>query len=442
MTSKAALTYIFTLLVAPVLTQADQRANAPESLTGRWVVTTDLYGTPIYVSMDIEQRQGKIVGTYGDEKLEGSINGNLFHFISRGKSGSTEAEGRVSNGALSGTIIDNDDGDKDHPLHYSFTATPVPKYTAGMPLRHEFVPTVFYRQYSASTRPVLIVAPGDTIHTTTVDSGGTDEKGETRVLGGNPQTGPFYIESAMPGDTLVVHLTRLRLNREYALSGDGLVSRALDKGLAQRMKEGGNTVRWNLDLTHGVASLDQPGPHTSHYKIPVHPMLGCLATAPAPMNAAPPTGDSGRYGGNMDFNEIVEGATVYLPVSVPGALLYLGDGHAVQGDGELNGDALETSMDVEFTVDVIPGRITSAPRVESSTHIMAMGLAGSLDEAFRNATSNMAQWLSEDYDLSPAETAEVLGSAAEYKVSEVADRNAGIVLKINKERLKALATAK
>jgi acetamidase/formamidase len=137
----------------------------------------------------------------------------------------------------------------------------------------------------------------------------------------------------------------------------------------------------------------------------------------------------------MDFNEIVEGATIFLPVNVPGALLYLGDGHAVQGDGELTGNALETSMEVEFGVDVIAGKRLLNPRVESATHIMAMGLSGSLDDAFRAATNNMAQWLADLYKLTPSEVAQVLGTAAEYKVSEVADRNAGIVLKINKERL-------
>ena len=121
---------------------------------------------------------------------------------------------------------------------------------------------------------------------------------------------------------------------------------------------------------------------------------------------------------------------------------YLGNGHAAQGDGELNGNALETSMDVELTVDVIPGKRTSSPRVESATHIMAMGLGGSLEEALRDATSNMADWLNEDYKLTPSEVAQVLGSAAEYKISEVADRNAGIVLKINRDRLKGLAAAK
>ncbi len=144
----------------------------------------------------------------------------------------------------------------------------------------------------------------------------------------------------------------------------------------------------------------------------------------------------------MDFNEIVEGSTVYLPVNVPGALLYVGDGHAAQGDGELTGNALETSMDVEFTVDVIPEKHPMSPRVESATQIMAMGLAGSIDDAFRAATANMAQWLTDDYNLTPSEVAQVLGTAAEYKVSEVADRNAGVVLKINKDRLQKLPAVK
>jgi acetamidase/formamidase len=134
----------------------------------------------------------------------------------------------------------------------------------------------------------------------------------------------------------------------------------------------------------------------------------------------------------------VEGATVYLPVNVPGALLYVGDGHAAQGDGELTGNALETSMDVELTVDVIPGKRVPGPRVESPTHFMAMGLGGSIDDAFRDATSNMAAWLTDDYKLTPSEVAQVLGTAAEFKVSEAADRNAGVVLKINKERLQPL----
>jgi acetamidase/formamidase len=321
---------------------------------------------------------------------------------------------------------------------HKFTAKPVPQRRAGPAKRHEFTPTTFYRQFSATNKPVLTIWPGDTVHTLTVDAAGRDEKGTKRVLGGNPQTGPFYIETAAPGDTLVIHLTRVRLNRDWAISDDGIVERGLSSDLAVKSKDLFKDVRWHLDIQRGVATPEKPAEHLTHYSAPLRPMMGCIGTAPSPSQAAPGTGDSGRYGGNMDFNEIVEGATVFLPVNVPGALLYLGDGHAIQGDGELNGNALETSMDVEFSVDVIPGKRLGSPRVESASHIMAMGLGGSLDDAFRAATNNMAQWLVDLYQLTPSEVAQVLGTASEFKVSEVADRNAGIVLKINKERLQGL----
>jgi acetamidase/formamidase len=260
-------------------------------------------------------------------------------------------------------------------------------------------------------------------------------------LGGNPETGPFYVESAAPGDTLVVHFTRVRLNRDWAVSDDAIVGRGLGTDLAVKMKDGGKAVRWHLDLQEGVGSPEKPGEHLVHYSVPLKPMMGCVGVAPGLASAPPNTGDSGRWGGNMDFNEIVEGATVYLTVNVPGALPYVGDGHAAQGDGELTGNALETSMDVEFSVDVLAGKHIPGPRVESPRQVMAIGLSGSLDDAFRAATASMAEWLMTDYQLTASEVAEVLGSAAEYKVSEVADRNAGIVLKIDKQRLRSLTTA-
>jgi amidase len=429
------------ILALPTLMMpVGKAADAGGSLAGGWLVTEDLYGTPIYGRLEIEQQGQKITGQFFGDRFEGSLNGGAIHLIAKDDTGGGEkVDGILKNGMLSGTVVETDGADESHYGRYTFTAVPIRQEHRAAPAHHEFVPSVFYREFSASNKPVLSVAPGDSIHTTTVDAAGTDQEGRRRILGGNPQTGPFYIQTAVPGDTLVVHLTRLRLNRDYAVSDDGVVGRGLDSNLAVKMKDGGKTVLWHLDLVQGLASLQKPGVHMAAYTVPVHPMLGCIATAPAPSREAPHTRDSGNYGGNMDFNEVVEGAIVYLPVSVPGALLYLGDGHAVQGDGELNGNALETSMDVEFTVDVIPGRRTPGPRVESSTHIIAMGLAGSLDDAFKSATANMAGWLAEDYKLTPPEIAELIGTAAEYRVSEVADRNAGVVLKINKERLKGLA---
>jgi acetamidase/formamidase len=348
--------------------------------------------------MDLKQDGGAISGTMFNDKAQGTLVNGVLHLTASNPQNTSVAEAKVSGGAMTGQLTVTNK-DEPAPEHYTFTATKMAAPRVGPPQRHEFTPTVFHRQFSPNNPPVLHVFPGDTIHTTTVDAGGSDETGKQRVLGGNPETGPFYIETAMPGDTLVLHIRRLRLNRDYAISDDAIVGRGLDERTAVQMKDGGKNVRWRLDRDKGLAFLEKPGEHTAAYSVPVRPMLGCIATAPPPAAAPPPTGDSGNYGGNMDFNEIVEGATVYLPVSVPGALLYFGDGHALQGDGELNGNALETSMDVEVTVDVISGRGVPGPRVESDTHIMAMGLAGSLDDAFRAANSNLVAWLVGDHRL-------------------------------------------
>ena len=417
-------------------------AGGSGGLTGKWTVKADFYGTPLYAQLELKEEGGKLTGKFWGDKLEGTVTGNAVHFLAKDEQGGTEeCAATIKDGVISGTFVHKGSDDPEHPDTHSFTATLAPARRAGAPQRHEFTPTKFYRQFSALNEPVLRVAPGDTIHTTTVDAGGTDEKGVTRVLGGNPETGPFFVEGVEPGDTLVVHLMRLRLNRDWAVSDDYVVPRGVDTDWAVKLKDAGKSVRWHLDTAHGVARVEKPTEHLKNYSVPLRPMLGCVATAPPPAAAAPGTGDSGGYGGNMDFNEVIEGATVYLPVRAPGAMLYLGDGHAAQGDGELNGNALETSMDVEFTVDVISGKGVPGPRVESATHLMAVGLDGSIDDAFRDATTNMANWLTDKYGLTPSEVAEVMGTSAEYKVSEVADRNAGVVVKINKERLQSLPAA-
>ena len=436
--------FVIGILTAPNSWAQGAQKSAGVGVTGRWIVNADFYGTPINYFMELVQQGDKLTGTFGGDKLDGTISGNALHFLAKDNQGGTEeCSATLQGDTLTGTVVFVDADDKDHPsIAPHLRRSSRRNGLRGRAKRHEFTPTVFYRQFSPMNKPVLTVSPGDTIHTTTVDAGGADEKGVTRVLGGNPETGPFYVESAVPGDTLVVHIVRLKLNRDYAISDDGIVDRGMDSDLAVKLKDNGKSVRWHLDLAHGVASLEKPGAHTANYTVPLRPMLGCVATSPNFSQAPPGSGDSGRFGGNMDFNEIVEGATVYLPVSVPGAMLYFGDGHAMQGDGELNGNALETSMDVEISVDVIAKKRISGPRVESATHIMAMALGGSIDEAFRNATSRMATWLEEDYKLTPSEIAEVLGTSAEYRVSEVADRNAGVVIKISKERLEGLSVGK
>jgi acetamidase/formamidase len=418
-------------------------ALAQQNLAGDWVIINDIYGNPLSRKLVLKIDGGKLTGTLAGEELQGTLTGNSLRFTTKDKKGVTgEFTGSISGETISGNSVLLDPEDPKDRTESAFTARRIPQPRAGGPQRHEFVPTTFYREFSAFNKPVLTIWPKDTVHTNTVDAGGTDEKGVTRVLGGNPQTGPFYIETAIPGDTLVVHLNRVRLNRDWAISDDAIVERGLGSDLAVKMKDGGKSVRWLLDRQRMVARPEKPGEHMANYTAPVRPMLGCVGVAPG-FGAAPiRTGDSGRFGGNMDFNEIVEGTTVYLPVMQPGALLYVGDGHALQGDGELNGNALETSMDVEFTVDVIHDRRINTPRVESSTHLMAVGLGGSIDDSFRFATGGLAQWLEQDYKLTPSEIAQVLGTSAEYVISEVADRNAGVVAKIRKERLAGLTPGK
>jgi acetamidase/formamidase len=430
---------LFALLLGLALVPALVGQNA-DPISGKWLVTRDEYGNPLYQRLTLQLENGKLSGNFAGDKLEGTLSGNSIHFIARDEDSNTsEFTGTLNGNRIAGKLVETDVSNPQDKNESQMTATRSPERRPGSGKLHEFTPTVFYRQFSASNKPVLQIAPGDTVHTSTVDAGGTDEHGVRRVLGGNPETGPFYVETAWPGDILIVRFNRIRLNRDYAISDDAIVERALDNDMSVTMKDAGKSVRWRLDRQRMMATSEKPGDHLKQFEVPLRPMLGCVATAPGFASAPPPTGDSGRWGGNMDFNGIVEGVTVYLPVNQPGALLYVGDGHAAQGDGELNGDALETSMDVEFTVDVIHDKRIRTPRVESGTEIITVGLGGSLEDALRTATSGMSQWLEQDYGLTPSEIAQVLGTSARFDISEVADRNAGVAARLSKDRLQTLA---
>src|SRR5262249_4171182 len=147
------------------------------------------------------------------------------------------------------------------------------------------------------------------------------------------------------------------------------------------------------------------------------------------------SGYLGSYGGNMDYNQLVEGTTVYLPVYHPGALLFVGDGHGAQGDGELTGGALETSTQWTFTVDVIRGKNLNNPRFENAEYWMASGIANSLQDALQGATTNLSLFLQEEYKLNASEIGVVLGTAMRYEVAEVVDPQVHIVAKIAKSAL-------
>jgi len=404
-----------------------------------WLVVTDLWGNASYQSLELDIDGKNIAGMLDGDPIEGTRTGNTLRFDAKDNHASAyHYVATIAAASMSGTADVPDTNHADRRVTHAFRARRIADRPPGPPRTITFVPTDYSNEFSPHRAPVLTVWPGDTIRTTTIDSGGVDERGVTRALFGNPQTGPFYIAGANPGDTLVVHIKRLHLNRDYADSLDALVPRVLGPRLAADARDLGKPVRWTLDRERGIARPELPTDRLKAFEVPVHPMLGGLAVAPGFGSAPISTGDTGRFGGNMDFNEVVEGNTVYLPVFQPGALLYVGDAHALQGDGETSQYALETSMDVELIVDVVHGRSIAMPRVESKTEIMALGQAGSLDDAVRAATTGIAEWLQQDYGLTLSETAQVLGSSARYVVVNLAGRSVGVAAKIDKARLVAL----
>jgi acetamidase/formamidase len=323
-------------------------------------------------------------------------------------------------------------------LKGKWTATRIPVRPPNAPREHVFEPKEFHRVFSGAIPPTLHIYPGDTVKTWSVDAGGVDAKGVRRSLGGNPLTGPFYIEGALPGDTLVIKLRRIRLNRDSAISSGSLVLSAVtpDYGVEKKPIENYDST-WTLDREKGVARLAKPTEALKNYTVPLRPFLGCVGVAPRG-HMVFRSGYPGSFGGNMDYNRLREGVTLYLPVSQPGALLFMGDGHAAQGDGELTGNALETSMDIEFTVDVIPRKQTDMPRAEDGEFLMAMGIAGSLTEALQIATSEMARWLEERHKLNAAQVASVLGTAMRYDIAEVVDPYVNVVARVSKKALASI----
>ena len=344
-------------------------------------------------------------------------------------------KGRLSEGAMSasGLLYDEES---------TWTARRAPTLERRS-ARHEFVPKVYHNNFSGQIEPALRIRPGETVHTTTVDAGGVDANGAHVTAGGNPLTGPFYVDGAWPGDTLVVKLDRVRLNRDTAGTySNSVVLSVLDPYYARDQKKVENfDSTWKLDRDKEIAVLTKPTDALKNFQVRLAPMIGCIGVAP-PGAQAFRSGRLGDFGGNMDYNQVREGTTLYFPIFQPGALLFVGDGHAAQGDGELTGNALETSMEVEFTVDISEGPGLDQPRAENDDHVMVMGIGNSLEDALRSATTGMSQWLATTYQLNAAEIAMVLGSSMRYDIAEVVDPQVHVVAKVAKSVLKQIKPPK
>jgi acetamidase/formamidase len=284
---------------------------------------------------------------------------------------------------------------------------------------HRVVGDSYYHTFSAAHPVLARVRSGDTIVTRTVDSAGFDYQGIRRTkTHGNPLTGAFYVEGAEAGDALAVHLLRVRLNRASGYTGHQVGVKDMPEALKPDKpqpdavyKDYDYLVPWQIDLaTNRVRN--------GRLDFAAQPMLGCIGVAPEG-DFSPRSGPAGYWGGNMDYNMIREGSTVYLPVFHPGALLFFGDGHALQGDGEAVGSGVETSLDVEVRVELKKGWKLSGPRLETAEHIISVGSlheSPALNRTMEIATRDMLTWLVNTYAFTPTEAHLLIGTQARYDV--------------------------
>jgi acetamidase/formamidase/creatinine amidohydrolase/Fe(II)-dependent formamide hydrolase-like protein len=299
---------------------------------------------------------------------------------------------------------------------------------------HRLVPKVGHPTFAVRP-PILTVRPGDVVESESL-WGEWYEKPGGKWPG---EVGPIAIEGAEPGDTLVVEILKVRPNRPTAVSTQGGRFGALvpDQGTAflNETFPRGRYV-WRLDRERMTGTVDLPGSRMKTVTIPLRPMLGRVAVAPE--------GDEafgglwpGPFGGNMDASDVREGTTVSLPVFHPGALFYFGDGHAAQGDGEVCGSGLETSMEVALRFGLLKKKTIAWPRLEDAEHIMVAGSARPLSDALRIAFVELIQWLVADHGFDKADAYQLVSQSATIRVANMVDPIYTVVAKFPKHLLRA-----
>lgn len=304
--------------------------------------------------------------------------------------------------------------------------------------------TVVWGRYDASAHPALTVHSGDTVvvHTVLTNSpAGLEKAGVAPELvepelrdvydhvptvdrgpGGHVLTGPIYVEGAEPGDVLEVKIEKIDLAIPYSYNafryGAGLLT---DDFLVGRIKI------VPLDAKTMTATF-APG-----VTVPLHPFFGSIGTAPplavGRLDSAPPTA---LNGGNLDNKALVAGTTLYLPVNVRGALLEIGDGHAAQGDGEVDITALETSLVGRFTLRVRKNLKFKAPAAETPTSFILMGFDDDLAHATRIAVRAAVDFLTSEKGLSREDAYQLISVAGDLSISEIVDRNKEVSVTIPK----------
>jgi amidase len=286
--------------------------------------------------------------------------------------------------------------------------------------------------------PIARVQPGETFQVSTLDAFGNridspdlDLAEVIQLPYVNPCTGPIYVEGAEPGDTLAVTIGDISITRDYAVSClipefGGLCgtvyTRVLNDPLPQRI------------MLHPITETGMiHDPELNIIPLPVTPFYGTIGTSPAV--EAISTLSPGFHGGNMDAADVCPGNTVYLPVNVEGALLFLGDGHAAQGDAEVCGVAAEIPMTGTITVDVIKSRAIRTPRIESEEFLMSVGSARPMEDAARIAFYDLVTWLAADYGFEKLAAYQLCSQVAQVRVANMVDILYSVIAKFPKKYL-------
>jgi acetamidase/formamidase len=291
--------------------------------------------------------------------------------------------------------------------------------------------------------PVARIRPGTIVELSTEDCFAGRVRSERDLVSEvcqfpflNPQTGPFYVEGAEPGDTLAVHLVSIEPARDWAASTTvplfgALTSTHMTATLQDPLPE--VVWIWQLDRTARLCRFEARfGDFT--VDLPMRPMHGTIGVAPPNLEVRSALVPD-VFGGNMDTPEMVAGTTCYLGVNVEGALLSLGDGHARQGEGETCGVAAECAMDTVIAVDLLKQTPCPTPRLETDSHLLSLGSARPLEDAFRIAQLDLVRWCAEAFALHPLDAYQLLSQAVEAPLANVVDTNYTSVAKVAKRYL-------
>ncbi len=312
----------------------------------------------------------------------------------------------------------------------------------------EFTPTRDQYAYTfGGVAPILHVTPGTALRLWSDDAFGgalrsIDDLSAERVdlSAVNPQTGPFFVDGAEPGDTLALHLVSLEPARDWGASAampffGGMTSTDRTVTLQDALPD--TTWIYQVDRDRGTVGF--VARHSDFaVELPMAPMLGTVGVAPAGREVRSSLVPD-RFGGNMDTPQMRAGATVFLPVNVPGALFSIGDGHYRQGEGEACGTAVEGAMTTTLIVELLKGSGTGAaptwPRIEDDTHLMAIGSSRPMEDSWRIANAELVRWIAELHGLHAMDAYQLLSQTTEAPIANVVDANYSVAVKVRKDLL-------